>query len=149
MYVTNLTNRRLGLSGPIVLAAREKNRYIEEDNLKLVEAVHRAKAANLVSISKEEGLSKVITTDAVKTLVFDADGIGSKPRTKGKQFSVEAPVEEAKVEKVKPEVKTEELVAEVPETKEVEVEVENKDVKTEEEVVEEKPTKKSRRSKKA
>lgn len=149
MYVTNLTNRRLGLSGPIVLAAREKNRYIEEDNLKLVEAVHRAKAANLVSISKEEGLSKVITTDAVKTLVFDADGIGSKPRTKGKQLSVEAPVEEAKVEKVKPEVKTEELVAEVPETKEVEVEVENKDVKTEEEVVEEKPTKKSRRSKKA
>lgn len=57
MFVTNLTNAKLGVDGIIQLVANEQNRYIEETP-DLVARVNRLKRAQLVTVSFDEGLVK-------------------------------------------------------------------------------------------
>lgn len=57
MFVTNLTNGKLGVDGIIQLMANEQNRYIEETP-DLVARVNRLKRAQLVTVSFDEGLVK-------------------------------------------------------------------------------------------
>ena len=57
MFVTNLTNGRLGVDGIIHLGPREENRFLE-DTPDLVARVKRLKQAKLVDVRFEEGLVK-------------------------------------------------------------------------------------------
>ena len=57
MFVTNLTNGRLGVDGVIHLGPREENRFLE-DTPDLVARVKRLKQAKLVDVRFEEGLVK-------------------------------------------------------------------------------------------
>lgn len=58
MFITNLTNARLGVNGIINLAPREVNRYIDNNDADLVARVLRLESAKLVSVVREEGLEK-------------------------------------------------------------------------------------------
>lgn len=147
MFVTNNTNVKLGISGAVVLRAREKNRFIDDEDLKLVEAVMRLKAANLVSVVKAKGLTKSVPAAAVKTVTVDTGAIGLKPRSSTER------VEEVLAKEVEVK-KEEEKVNEVP-VQEPETVVENvqpvEEVETkEDEVVEDTnaDSKKKKKSKK-
>lgn len=152
MFVTNLTNAKLGLGGPVVLRARETNRFIDDNNKSLVAAVLRAKTAHLVAVKNEEGLIKRVPAVAVKTLTVDVPAIDKKPRTTGEKL-VEVQDTEVKPE-VKEEIK-EDVKDTVTETEEVnkanevkEEEVEETSVPAEEEINMAKANKKNKKSKK-
>ena len=84
MYVTNLRNAKLGINGVINLAPREVNRYIDDEDLDLVARVVRLEAANLVSVVREEGITKTgITGKIVKTMGADTSALTQAPRTGG------------------------------------------------------------------
>ena len=67
MYVTNLTNRPVGVDGIITLRPNEENRYIK-DTGDLYIKVSKLVSANLVAVSKQPGLSKTITAEAVSVI---------------------------------------------------------------------------------
>ena len=67
MYITNLTNRPVGVDGIITLRPNEENRYIK-DTGNLYIKVSKLVAANLVSVSKQPGLEKTITAEAVSVV---------------------------------------------------------------------------------
>ena len=146
MFVTNLTNDRLGINGVINLAPREVNLYINNKDLDLVERVLRLEAANLISVVREKGLTKTgITGKVVKTVGAQPEALSLAPRTPGIEVEEKAPIEvpeavekpaEENTETAK-EILEEEATTEAPEAIE--------EVK-EEEVVVEKP-KKSRKAK--
>ena len=147
MYVTNLTNDRLGINGVVNLAPREVNLYIDNKDLDLVERVVRLEAAKLVSVVREKGLTKTgITGKIVKTVGAQPEALSLAPRTPGIEM------EEVKAPEVKEEAaKTtdEEITETAKETLEEEATTKApeaiEEVK-EEEVVVEKP-KKSRKAK--
>lgn len=146
MYVTNLTNDRLGINGVVNLAPREVNLYIDNKDLDLVERVVRLEAAKLVSVVRESGLTKTgITGKVVKTVGAQPEALSLAPRTPGFEMEeVKAPEVEEEVAKTTDEEITEiaeekleeEAVTEVPELVE----------EVKEEVIVEKP-KKSRKAK--
>lgn len=83
MYVTNLTNNKLGIDGRLNLAPREVNRYIDNENTDLVARVLRLESARLVSVIRETGLTKTgITGKVVKTIGVDTNALSKAPRTK-------------------------------------------------------------------
>lgn len=108
MYVTNLTNNKLGINGYINLGPRETNRYINNKDTDLVARVLRLEAAKLVSVIREEGLTKKTTGKVVKSIGMDSAALSTAPRTKAKavKAKVEAKTSEATAE-TKEEVKTE------------------------------------------
>lgn len=65
MYVTNLTDRPLGIDNIIVLQPNEKNRYVNDtgDICKLISRLVKAK---LIKVGKQMGLTKIISAQAVK-----------------------------------------------------------------------------------
>ena len=67
MYVTNLTNRPVGVDGIITLRPNEENRYIK-DTGDLYIKISRLVSANLVSVSKQPGLTKTFTAEAVSVI---------------------------------------------------------------------------------
>ena len=67
MYVTNLTNRPVGVDGIITLRPNEENRYIK-DTGDLYIKVSKLVTANLVSVSKQPGLTKTFTAEAVSVI---------------------------------------------------------------------------------
>ena len=146
MYVTNLTNDRLGINGVVNLAPREVNLYIDNKDLDLVERVVRLEAAKLVSVVRESGLTKTgITGKVVKTVGAQPEALSLAPRTPGFEMEeVKAPeiIEEAakttdeEITEIAEEKLEEEAVTEAPELVE----------EVKEEVIVEKP-KKSRKAK--
>ena len=104
MYVTNLRNAKLGINGVINLAPREVNRYIDDEDLDLVARVVRLEAANLVSVVREEGLTKTgITGKIVKTMGADTSALTQAPRTGGVKPPVTpAPPVQKEEEEIKP-----------------------------------------------
>lgn len=146
MYVTNLTNDRLGINGVVNLAPREVNLYIDNKDLDLVERVVRLEAANLVSVVRESGLTKTgITGKVVKTVGAQPEALSLAPRTPGFEMEeVKAPEIEEEVAKT-----TDEEITEIAEEKleeEAVTEVPELIEEVKEEVVVEKP-KKSRKAK--
>ena len=146
MYVTNLTNDRLGINGVVNLAPREVNLYIDNKDLDLVERVVRLEAAKLVSVVRESGLTKTgITGKVVKTVGAQSEALSLAPRTPGFEMEeVKAPEIEEEVAKT-----TDEEITEIAEEKlEEEAATEAPELVEEvkEEVVVEKP-KKSRKAK--
>ena len=147
MYVTNLTNDRLGINGVVNLAPREVNLYIDNKDLDLVERVVRLEAAKLVSVVRESGLTKTgITGKVVKTVGAQSEALSLAPRTPGFEMEeVKAPeIKEEEVAKT-----TDEEITEIAEEKlEEEAVTEAPELVEEvkEEVVVEKP-KKSRKAK--
>ena len=67
MYVSNLTNRPVGVDGIITLRPNEENRYIK-DTGDLYIKVSKLVSANLVAVSKQPGLEKTITAEAVSVI---------------------------------------------------------------------------------
>ena len=104
MYVTNLRNAKLGINGVINLAPREVNRYIDDEDLDLVARVVRLEAANLVSVVREEGITKTgITGKIVKTMGADTSALTQAPRTGGAKPPVApAPPVQKEEEEIKP-----------------------------------------------
>ena len=104
MYVTNLLNVKLGINGLINLAPKEVNRYIDNEDLDLVARVVRLEAANLVSVVREEGLTKTgITGKIVKTMGADTSALTQAPRTGGGKPPVApAPLVQKEEEEIKP-----------------------------------------------
>ena len=146
MYVTNLTNDRLGINGVVNLAPREVNLYIDNKDLDLVERVVRLEAAKLVSVVRESGLTKTgITGKVIKTVGAQSEALSLAPRTPGFEMEeVKAPEIEEEVAKT-----TDEEITEIAEEKlEEEAVTEAPELVEEvkEEVVVEKP-KKSRKAK--
>ena len=146
MYVTNLTNDRLGINGVVNLAPREVNLYIDNKDLDLVERVVRLEAAKLVSVVRESGLTKTgITGKVIKTVGAQSEALSLAPRTPGFEMEeVKAPEIEEEVAKT-----TDEEITEIAEEKlEEEAATEAPELVEEvkEEVVVEKP-KKSRKAK--
>lgn len=78
MYVTNLTDRPVGIDGIIVLKPYEENRYIN-DTGDLYIRVGKLCAAKLVSVSKQPGLVKEVPAEAVEEVVFEDKVIEAKP----------------------------------------------------------------------
>lgn len=147
MFITNLTNDRLGVDGLINLAPREVNRYIDDKNKDLVARVVLLEAAKLISVVRKPGLTKTgIPGNVVKTIGADKAALTSAPRTEG----VKAPVTPASTIKAPADV-------ELPKEEEVQplevpAEEVKEDVKVEEvipdaapEVVPEKPAKRTSR----
>ena len=101
MFVTNLTGKKLGINGRINLAANEVNRFIDNEDTDLVARVLRLEAALLVSVVRENGLTKTgITGKVVKTVGFDKGGASTAPRTAGVAEIKEAPKAVAKTKAV-------------------------------------------------
>lgn len=101
MFVTNLTGKKLGINGRINLAANEVNRFIDNEDTDLVARVLRLEAARLVSVVRENGLTKTgITGKVVKTVGFDEGGASTAPRTAGVAEVKEAPKAAAKTKAV-------------------------------------------------
>lgn len=97
MFVTNLTGKKLGINGRINLAANEVNRFIDNEDTDLVARVLRLEAARLVSVVRENGLTKTgLTGRVVKTVGFDKDAVSTAPRTAGVAEVKEAPKAAAK-----------------------------------------------------
>lgn len=146
MFITNLTNDRLGVDGLINLAPREVNRYIDDKNKDLVARVVLLEAAKLISVVRKPGLTKTgIPGNVVKTIGADKAALTSAPRTEG----VKAPVTPASTIKAPADV---ELPKEEVQPLEVPAEEVKEDVKAEEvipeaapEVVPEKPAKRTSR----
>lgn len=96
MYVTNLTNKKLGINGALNLAPFEVNRYVNNKDKGLVARVVNLENANMVSVIREEGFTKIgIPGKVVKTIGVDEKGLDKAPRSA----------------KVKPPVATKESVA--------------------------------------
>ena len=120
MYVTNLTNKKLGVNGALNLAPYEVNHYVSDKDLDLVARVVRLEHANMVSVVREAGLTKTgITGKVVKTIGIDEKGLHSAPRSANVKPPVVKPVvtvapkaeevkvvEEVKVEAAKEAVET-------------------------------------------
>lgn len=97
MFVTNLTGKKLGINGRINLAANEVNRFIDNEDTDLVARVLRLEAARLVSVVRENGLTKTgLTGRVVKTVGFDKAAVSTAPRTAGVAEVKEAPKAAAK-----------------------------------------------------
>lgn len=143
MYVTNLRNVKLGINGLINLAPKEVNRYIDNEDLDLVARVVRLEAANLVSVVREEGLTKTgITGKIVKTMGADTSALTQAPRTGGAKPPVApAPPVQKEEEEIKPpaaevapedpkdeDLKDEDLKDEDPKNEQAEEEVKTEDV---------------------
>ena len=128
MYVTNLLNVKLGINGLINLAPKEVNRYIDNEDLDLVARVVRLEAANLVSVVREEGLTKTgITGKIVKTMGADTSALTQAPRTGGiKPPVTPAPPVQKEEEEIKPPAA--EVAPEDPKDEQAEEEVKVEDV---------------------
>lgn len=128
MYVTNLLNVKLGINGLINLAPKEVNRYIDNEDLDLVARVVRLEAANLVSVVREEGLTKTgITGKIVKTMGADTSALTQAPRTGGGKPPVApAPLVQKEEEEIKPPAA--EVAPEDPKDEQAEEEVKVEDV---------------------
>ena len=70
MYVTNLTDRPVGIDGILVLKPYEENRYIN-DTGDLYIRVGKLCAAKLVSVSKQPGLVKEVPAEAVEEVIVE------------------------------------------------------------------------------
>lgn len=82
MYVTNLTNKKLGINGALNLAPFEVNRFVNNKDKDLVARVVNLENANLVSVIREDGLTKVgIPGKVVKTIGVDTKGLDKAPRS--------------------------------------------------------------------
>ena len=145
MYVTNLLNVKLGINGLINLAPKEVNRYIDNEDLDLVARVVRLEAANLVSVVREEGLTKTgITGKIVKTMGADTSALTQAPRTGGVKPPVTpAPPVQKEEEEIKPPAA--EVAPEDPKDEDPKDEQAEEEVKVEDVVEPAKPAKRSSR----
>lgn len=66
MFLTNLTKSRLGISGTVVLAPGEVNRYVSEKDATTLVRAYKLQQVGLVSIIKAPGLTKTVTSKKVK-----------------------------------------------------------------------------------
>lgn len=74
MFVSNKTNRPIGVDGVVILRPNEQNRFVQ-DTPEFKTRVDRLLKADLVQVSYEEGLSKVIDEVKVVTKVEVVDSV--------------------------------------------------------------------------
>ena len=67
MYVTNLTDNPIGLSGSIILQPKEENRFLDDTGNFYVIAL-RLKEAGLITINEDSGFLKTFEAEAVKVI---------------------------------------------------------------------------------
>lgn len=149
MFVTNLTNDRLGINGVVNLAPREVNLYVNDKDLDLVDRVVRLEAAKLVSVVRESGLVKTgITGKVIKTVGAQHEALSPAPRTPGVEVESKVAIEtqEEVANKTVENTETAEEIVEEEVAPIIEPEAPVEEAK-EEAVAVEKPAKKSRKAK--
>ena len=78
MFVSNKTDRPIGVDGVIILRPNEQNRFVQ-DTPEFKARVDRLVKAGLAQVSYEEGLSKVIDEVQVVTKVEVVDSVKVVP----------------------------------------------------------------------
>lgn len=96
MFITNMTNNRLGINGEVVLRAGERNLHVDETTASpaLLARISRLERAKILSVVREVGMTKTgIRGKVVKTLGADTAAVAPTPRSVEPEVVEEKPEE--------------------------------------------------------